>query len=408
VAARFDSLDEAAPIWHIADWILGSMSSGVVAIDHHGDIALLNRGAERILRCALPQAEERGAAPDRSCESVLARQPEVARLLRDTLAGRGPVSRAELALEGVDGRPESTIGLTLTPIRDPSGELRGAAMIFRDLTRFERLDEQERLHERLAALGQMAAGLAHEIRNPLAGMEVVAGLLRRRLKGREEDLALVAQLVNEIRSVAQTVTDCLEFVRPVEGAHQMLDPAELMGEALSLAASRLEFAGTVEREFPDALEKGCADPESLRMVLADLIVNALEAMNADGAGESGRLRLALQIHEPRAETTGVRELWITVQDSGPGIPEDLREKVFYPFFTTKQSGSGVGLANAQKVVASHGGSIEVDEATPGCAIRLRLPFPSEGSPSEGSPSGRSPSDGSPSEGSPDGRSAEKA
>ena len=385
---RFDSRSEVAPLWQIADWILGSMSSGVVAIDHHGDVALLNRGAERILGCALPKAEEGGAAPDRACETVLARQPEVARLLRDTLRGRGPVSRAELALGGGDGRPESTIGLTLTPIRDPSGELRGAAMIFRDLTRFERLDEQERLHERLAALGQMAAGLAHEIRNPLAGMEVLAGLLRRRLEGRDEELALVAQLVTELRCVARTVTDCLEFVRPVEGAHRVLDPAELMDEALSLAASRLEFAGTVEREFPEDLEKGCADPDSMRMILADLIVNALEAMAADGAGEAARLRLALQIHEPGDETAGVRELWITVQDSGPGIPEELREKVFYPFFTTKQRGSGVGLANAQKVVASHGGSIEVENSTPGCAIRLRLPFPRDGSSGAESPDGR--------------------
>jgi PAS domain S-box-containing protein len=151
-------------------WILGSMTSGIIGIDNEAAVVTLNAGAQRILGC--PKGELAGAI-GRDCREVLADEPGVARLLIETLERHSPLSRAELVLEGGRSRLGSTIGFTLSPVCDAQGRLRGAAMIFRDLTPIERRDEQERLRERLAGLGQMAAGLAHEIRNPLAGMEVL-------------------------------------------------------------------------------------------------------------------------------------------------------------------------------------------------------------------------------------------
>ncbi len=367
-------------------WILGSMTSGIIGIDTAAVVVSLNEGARRILGC--PE----GALADavgRSCRDVLAGQPAVARLLIETLERESPLSRAELELECVPDRLRHTIGFSLTPVHDPSGQLRGAAMIFRDLTPLERRDEQDRLQERLAALGQMAAGLAHEIRNPLAGMEVLVGLLKRRLSGRIEEQGLLSELTGELRAVAETVSASLEFVRPAAPAPTSVNVEKVLEDALVLSRARVPFEGRIERDYAPDLPRVLADEDQLRTVLTNLLVNALEAM---GEG-SGRLELGLSVREFEAPETSLRlgadgsaelesgndavgstEVQVTVTDSGPGVPAELREKIFYPFFTTKPSGSGVGLATAQKLVASHGGSLELDgRFQQGSRFRLRLP-----------------------------------
>jgi signal transduction histidine kinase len=373
-----------------AQWILTSMSSGVVAIDAQGEVVMLNPGAQCILGC--PEGEPSDAF-GKPCLEVLRLQPAVARLLLEALDGRPALSRAELALKGVRGEPESTIGFTLTPVWDPQGEVCGAAIIFRDLTPFERMGEQERLRERLAALGQMAAGLAHEIRNPLAGMEILTGLLKRRLADRDEECALVAQLQSEARSLARTVEDCLEFVRPISPERGPVDLEDLVNESLDTALNRSSFSGAIECAFDEELPQLNADVDQLRAVVTNLILNALEAMN--GEGEDGEKRLVLGLShvvapptdrfvrvgvDGREESGSVarREIVITVSDTGPGVPNELKEKIFYPFFTTKQSGSGVGLATAQKIVAGHGGALELDvETGRGCSFRVRVPIEDE-------------------------------
>jgi len=160
-----------APESSFGSRILGSMSSGVIAIDADYAVVMMNEGAQRILGC--PAGDVAGALGT-DCRKLLSDQPVVAQLLIDALDALSPLSRAELVLESVGDRDRSTIGFTLSPVRGDDARICGAAMIFRDLTPFERMDEQDRLRERLAALGQMAADLAHEIRNPLAGMQVMA------------------------------------------------------------------------------------------------------------------------------------------------------------------------------------------------------------------------------------------
>jgi nitrogen-specific signal transduction histidine kinase len=342
--------------------VLESMSSGVVTIDAAGRLVSANAAARLIL--GLSDAD---AARGASCRQVFRSHPALAHLLAVGLERAGPISRAELVLEQAGGGPACTLGFTLCPVRDPQGRLRGAALIFRDLAPIERRDEQQQLRERLAALGQVAAGLAHEIRNPLAGMQVVAGLLRRRLADRPEEQALVAELIGELRVVADTVTASLEFVRPVEPLYTAVDPVGALEDALDAARKRVGFEGSIERAFEDGVPALRADPEQLRTLLTNLIANAFEAM-AEGGTQRPRLRLALRGHRGR-------ELEITVADSGPGVPPGLREKIFYPFFTTRRRGSGVGLAAVQKIAASHGGSLELESREgEGASFRVRLPL----------------------------------
>lgn len=368
--------------------LLGSMRSGLVAVDRAGRIVAWNGDARRIFGRA-------GDAPDawigRDCRTALAAHPTVWRLLLEALDGRERPSRAELALAPGPSRPGGTIGFTLTPVRGATGDVVGAALVFRDLAPIERSDEQARLRERLAALGQMAAGLAHELRTPLAAVEVLASLLRRRLDARgncAEEVALLAEITGELRSLAATVTESLDFVKPLALVPRHVDLSALLEEALGLALQRVPFEGDVERSVEAALPGVQGDADALRSLLVNLIVNAAEAMAASPPARR-RLRLAARVERGAPIATWAvtadggasvpappRALVVEVEDAGPGVPPELRERIFYPFFTTKQRGSGIGLALAQKVAASHGGSLELAEADggAGACFRLRLPL----------------------------------
>jgi len=372
----------------LAGWLLASLSSGLVAIDETGAVTALNEAAQRILGTPPGDLDD---WLGRDFREVLVERPQLVALLEDALDGRERPSRAELALDPLPGRDAGTIGFTLLPVRDPGGAVRGAAIQFRDLSAFERMDEQERLRDRLAALGEMAAGLAHELRNPLAGMEVVAGLLRRRLRAGSEEEGLLHELRGQLRAMAHTLDQVLEFVRPAAWAPRALDPVALVDEALDRAAARVAFPGKVERRYAPDLPRLHGDPERLLRAVTDVAVNALEAMVACEDGRELRLEVELRCERRPGPLRAVRvgreglaalgapaprtELVLSVADTGPGVPPELRDRIFYPFFTTKGGGTGVGLASAQKAVTGHGGHIEVAERAGGGAVfRLHLPL----------------------------------
>jgi signal transduction histidine kinase len=369
--------------------LVASMGSGLVAVDLEGRIVALSGGAYRLLGAGV----DLEGALGRPCLQVLSGQPGLARLLLDATVGREIPPRAELLLDGAEGGERRRIGFTVVQVSDELGGLCGAALLFRDLTPYERMDEQARLRERLAALGEMAAGMAHEIRNPLAGMEVLAGLLRRRVAGHAEEEGLVDDLLGELRRVADTVTESLDFVKPVALSRVRLDPTRLLEECLAIARSRVPFEGDVARCYSRGLGPLLADEAQLRAALTDLLVNALEAMKAASTKHASLLSLSLAAEpapapvlrvgasksegpwwEP-AEVSSQHELVVSITDNGPGVSEAIADRIFHPFFTTKERGSGIGLANAQKVAASHGGSIELERGQPsGTTFRLRLPL----------------------------------
>lgn len=359
-----------------AGWLLDSLRSGVVAIDGSGALRLANPAARRILRLG-------DVAPGGPCEHAFAGEPLVPALLRAGLRGGDSPGRAELALGGAAGAPRS-IGFTLATVRDGAGAVRGAALLFRDLEPLERMDDQERLRRRLAALGEMAAGLAHEIRNPLASLGVGIELLRRRLPDDAEARALADDLRGELRSLEATVTAALDFVKPAAPALGRVDLVEVLEAALAAVRARLPYDGLVVRDYDDPAPVVPGDAEQLRAAFANLVANAIEAMAA-----SPRPRLALRVTTRATDASCAvlrlpagaglpgparREALVELADNGPGVPERLREHIFYPFFSTKRTGSGVGLALAHKAVVGHGGSLEVD-ATPGGGATLRVVLP---------------------------------
>jgi signal transduction histidine kinase len=318
---------------------------------------------------------------------VLADYPTLARLLREALAGRSALSRAELCAERADGG-RRVLGLSLTSLPDAAGAIGGAAVVFRDLTPIERSGERERLQQRLAALGEMAAGLAHELRNPIAGMEVLAGLLQRRLHGDPEALGLVVDLRGQLRQLAGIVTASLDYLRPVALCREPVDFIELAEEGLVLGLARAPQPASVDRHYSCPLPKLAVDRQLLGVALVNLIVNACEAM-AEARGRESRLAISIDVGPAPELSPAVRvgseiadapassELRIAIGDTGLGIPEEIRDRIFDPFFTTRESGSGIGLANVQKIVHAHGGSLSLQSSELGSVFRIHLPLPAD-------------------------------
>lgn len=365
----------AAAVWEHS-------SAGVFAVDRNGRLALMNVAAEQIL--GVGARAQAGA----HFEETLAGHPALVRLLREALAGRPALSRAEIGLGPAED--VRTLGFSLTTWPAEDGDLGGVALVFRDLTPIERSDERQRQQERLAALGAMAAGLAHELRNPLAGMEVAAGLLERRFKHDAESLELVGDLRLQLRSLSDTVTASLDFLRPVQVRRECLDPVECLEDALSVALSRAPAPDRVERRFAAALPAFSGDRALLGVALTNLLINACEALLSQ-SGSASRLELGLEVGAAPELTRAVRvdqpgtreraparELRIAVADNGPGIPTDQRDKIFDPFFTTKERGSGIGLAHVQKIVAAHGGSLSLTTSAAGSTFLVHLPLLEEG------------------------------
>jgi len=359
--------------------LINGMRCGILAIDRNGRLVMLNEIGVRILGLT------ESPAPGTPIGQALGSQPRLVQLLRDSFNMASLPNRAELDLS--PGQSDCrTIGFTLSMVSGGANEPDGAAIFFKDLTQIEHKEEQERLKDRLAALGQMAASLAHEIRNPLAAIEVTCTLLRRRLEPNDEGGKMLEKITAEVRRLNKTITSSLEFVRPVS---LNLSPARLtplLEEAISVAVERRGGPGIgIVSRFDDALPTMLMDAVQLRQVFENLILNAIEAVGTVGTVTVETMMTAAPTASsvPYLRVKGrANDPWqhfdhfavVRVTDTGPGIDDKNRDRIFYPFYTTKKQGSGVGLSTAKKIVNSHRGTIDLERAPEGGAVfTVRLP-----------------------------------
>jgi signal transduction histidine kinase len=341
--------------------IVSGMRNGVLAITRDGTLALINHEAYRIFGVA-PHPSDLG----RPIADVLREHPEVVRVLTTVFDLHLLPNRVELRL-----RPSGkVIGYTLTIVRDDEGQVVGAAMFFKDLTRVEQLEERERLRDRLAAVGEMAAAIAHEVKNPLAGIEVMAGLLRRRVQDSPDAQAVLGDIINEAKMANAIVQEVLEFVRPIRLQMDHTNLADAVQAAVQLAATearRGEVA--VDIQVPQGLPLIQGDQHQLAQLFTNLLTNAYEAM-----GGHGRVRITANVVRIEDGGDGREAIQLEVVDDGPGMPPEVAERIFDPFFTTKARGSGLGLAIVRKIVDAHDGQIDLQTA-PGSGTTIRVTLP---------------------------------
>ena len=350
--------------------MVGNMRNGVLAIARDGGVVLVNDEACRLF--ALPPGQTLVGQP---FGDVLRNHPDIVRVLGGAFEMAALPNRAELRLKSTD----TVIGYTLSLVRDEAGATVGAALFFKDLTQVEQIEERERLRDRLAAVGEMAAVMAHEIKNPLAAIEVVAGLLKRKAPQNEEVQALVRDIISEAKMANAIVQEVLAFVRPVRLQVDRTSLAEALASAVVLADGEAKRGSIqVDTSLPAHLPLLGADQYQLTQVFANLLINAYEALE-------GRGRIAISAVLATTAADGallpdghqpVATVVVDVADDGPGMMPEVAEKIFNPFFTTKAQGSGLGLAIVRKIVDAHEGRIDMTTAD-GRGTRFRVTLPVE-------------------------------
>ncbi|HEY8394227.1 MAG TPA: ATP-binding protein, partial [Thermaerobacter sp.] len=367
-------LNELMALKRFRDLVFEQINTGIVAVDEDGLVTLTNRTAVEIL-ARVGYAPERVRAPRR-----LGDQIPYDSILLEQLASDRPLQPVTLHLRRQDdaGGPPVVVTAQSFPLFDEECRRVGAVLLVRDVTQERELEQRVLRSERLAAVGQLAAGAAHEIRNPLTAIKGFIQLIGQRVD--RETGAYIDIVFQEIDRIEQIVNDLLLLARQPQPRLKRVDLARLLGRLVEMV--RMEAgAGRyhIELVVEDKLPSLSADERQLRQVFLNLIRNGLEAM-LDG----GRLWIRAS-HDRDAGTVTVE-----VEDEGVGIPPEILERIFDPFFSTKDHGTGLGLAVSYGIVRNHGGHIDV-ESEPGRGTRVRviLPVAGPGAPEPGDP-GRRP------------------
>jgi signal transduction histidine kinase len=383
-AERFGEAVATVPVEHGAgaaaeipflEGLVQGIRCGILAIDIEGRIRLVNRVAREILD--LPSVRTGVLAADE-----LREHPQLLGVLGEAFGMSCLPNRAELELGRHGGR---TIGFTMSMVPGSDGSPIGVAVFFKDLTQIEHKEEQERLRDRLAALGQMAAALAHEIRNPLASIDVTCSLLKRRLVD-DGDRDLLGTIAAEVRRLNRTVSSSLEYVRPVALQLERASLEPVLEEAILAATNRNRSGGTaVDRSYCKGLPPFLMDRGMLRQVFENLVLNALQALGGKGEvhvsteviDASSEASVPYRPSDAGAQASGPRSdqfVVVRIADTGPGICAADLDRIFHPFFTTKEQGSGIGLAVVRKIVSGHRGLIDV-RSSPGNGTEFTVRLP---------------------------------
>lgn len=341
---------ELARSTNLMGGILSSMASGVMLLDRDGTVKLINQAGAGILQTR-PEAMMQRPLADLFPDGGLFLQSSV-----------GPYQEIELVKQDGTTIP---IGFSIAHYQSVSGLPEGTIVVFRDLTEIKALQAAVLSKERFAAMGQVVAGVAHEIRNPLFSINSVGQIFERELRN-PGHLELVRALLSETKRLNQLVEDLLTYGRPIKLSLARCDLIALWEEVIDmhreeLAQKRIAITGDLKNAHTLAF----LDPNQIRQVFLNLLRNAIDATPA---GEEIVIRLLLED----------RHITFKVSDTGAGIPAENKGRVFDLFFTTKPKGSGLGLAICKKIVEDHGGTIYLENREPGertgTMVTVKLPY----------------------------------
>ena len=358
--------------------IVQSLDSGLLTIDLEGRINFMNRTAERIL--TVNGDALRGV-------SVYSLFPEIRERI-ESLEDRGPGffsenQRYETLFIDQNGQ-KVYLGFSISPLTGADASLMGHTLIFKDITTLKEMEQQMIRVDKLAAVGQLAAGMAHEIRNPLTSLSGSIQMLKSELVLDAPNQRLMEIILRESERLNSLITDFLLFAQPPKTNKALCNIRQIMDETIDLFVNSPECheaIRVIRPETPQDLQI-MIDPDQMKQVFWNLLINAAQAM-ANG----GEIRVHLETREngvlspnaPRSASRRARTwLNILVSDSGRGIPVQEKEKIFDPFYTTKDGGTGLGLSIVHKIIESHRGLIRVEsELGRGTTFAIFLPMDKE-------------------------------
>jgi PAS domain S-box-containing protein len=334
--------------------IVQSLASGLMVVRSDGQIRILNPAGRLLLGVS-------ESAVSQQYRDVLRQFTPLARVIEECLTSGRPAVRRKLEIQS-GARQPAYLGVTVSPLSNEQGQPSGVICLFTDLTPFIEMEEQLRLKESLAQVGELTAGIAHEFRNGLATIHGYARLIdRNALPGPfRPHLDGIRQ---ETQALGEVVTNFLNFAKPAQVAWSPIDLRAVVERAADEVRSDARAKGgevTIEGDFP-TIE---GDDVMMRQAFSNLVRNAIEACGDSSGGPKILI-------DGRVEGSNLR---VSVDDNGPGIPASARERVFRPFFTTKGRGTGLGLALVQKIVVTHNGRVHAAaSAAGGASIQVVLP-----------------------------------
>ena len=332
--------------------VVESMADGLISVNREKKIVTLNRKAAEFL----------GAKEEDLKNKEISKVFGIN--IENLLKEKGGVLRDwELRVSNKEGT-QIPLSLSAAPLKDENEQEMGSVLLLRDLREIRDLQERVRRSERLASLGRLAAGVAHEIRNPLSSIRGFAQFFQNRFKGQEKEQEYAAVMVREVDRLNRVITELLDFARPKEPHRESHNLQEILEQTLKVLEPELARRNIgVEKKLDASLPRILADRDQLSQAFLNLMLNALESMEGEG-----KLRISL-------ESEGASALTISIADTGKGIPPEDLERVFEPFFSTKRKGTGLGLAIVHQIVENHKGEIRVESREgEGTTFRITLPI----------------------------------
>ena len=337
----------------LASEVVTNLPVGLITSDPKGNIGMCNDAALKLLQT------DRQAAANAPLRTVPGLDWDG---ITANIRKRGTILEREMEL--LIGETRSPVSVSASQIRNDEGIFLGHVFILRDIAEVRRLQREVRRNERLTALGNLAAGVAHEVRNPLSSIKGLATYIAQKVKpgGMEEEVART--MIEEVNRLDRVVSELLEFSRPGAVRLAEQDIHETVRHALRLADADIRSkAIRVILEEDPAFPKVHINTERVTQALLNLFLNAVQAMEP-----GGEMRIAVAL-QPGGDTFSV-----AVADTGKGMPEEVLSSIFLPYFTTKPSGTGLGLAIVHQIMEGHGGTVRV-ESEPGGGSVFTLEFP---------------------------------
>lgn len=340
--------DRATTIEGYNENILQSVPSGVISFDENLKITKINYAAEKILEL--------------KSETIIGKSHEevLNKPITDLLHKRQFLERGEISYITNSGK-KIWLGLTLSPLKNREGKTIGQLLVFTDLTHLKAFEAQMTLRDKLSTLGEISAGIAHELRNP---MGVIAGYTKILSKKVDESLkSTVDAISKEIIVMDRIISDFLSFAKVTELNISDINIKKIIGNCISSVIGEEEDIKLNLHIDEIPIIKG--DEVLLRQAFTNLLQNSIEAMP-----NGGNLTIGISTISEDEE----KFLKISISDTGHGISENIIDKIFLPFFTTKERGTGLGLAIVHKIIISHGGTITVDSNNNGTTFNIKLPI----------------------------------
>jgi PAS domain S-box-containing protein len=357
---RTEAEERAEVVEDYNEYVLKSVSSGVIAFNKENKITTFNQAAEKILDFG---GEE---LLGKSCSEAFGDESGLCQLLDSTLQRSEGSPRKELEI--VKRNSERIwVGISASILKNRKDEAIGAILIFSDITEIKRLQDEIRQKDRLTVLGELAGGIAHEFRNIMGTILGFAKLLSKKIGKNDPKQGMIEAIINELNTMEMIINELLSLGKAQPISLKPVDINKLIRNLLIKSMGEVkEPKPKIDVNIPSDIPEIMADELLIRQAFTNLIQNSVDAMP-----DSGELKVEGKYHAADGIDKMVE---ITIRDTGTGIPKDKIDKIFLPFFTTKPKGTGLGLALVHKIILSHNGRIEVEsEEGKGTAFKIFLP-----------------------------------